>query len=77
MANRRECRTGARKRLGTRRVATSTRARGRAPSVNGKSVVGAIEAPNGTNRVYYGEMEYQDDGMTSYLSTQMQVLEKK
>jgi PhoPQ-activated pathogenicity-related protein len=46
-------------------------------TVNGKSVVGAIEVPNGSNRVYYGEMEYQIDGMTFYLSTQMRVLEKK
>lgn len=48
-----------------------------AATVNGKSVVGTVEAPNGTNRVFYGEMEYQIDGITFYLSTQMRVMEKK
>jgi PhoPQ-activated pathogenicity-related protein len=48
------------------------------PTTNGKgSIVGAIDAPNGSYRVFYGEMEYQLDGMTYYLSTQVRVLEKK
>jgi len=46
-------------------------------TMNGKSVTGTIDVPNGNYRVYYGEMEYQIDGMTFYLSTQMRVLEKK
>ncbi len=46
-------------------------------TIHGKSIVGTIEAPNGSNRVFYGEMEYQIDGMTFYLSTQIRVLERK
>jgi PhoPQ-activated pathogenicity-related protein len=45
--------------------------------INGKSTVGTIEPPNGHYRVFYGEVEYQLDGITFYLSTQMRVLEKK
>jgi PhoPQ-activated pathogenicity-related protein len=48
-----------------------------AAKIDGKQVVGTIETPNGGNRVFYGEMEYEIDGLTYYLSTQMRVLEKK
>ena len=48
-----------------------------AVEVNAKSLVGTIDAPNGGYRVFFGEMEYQLDGMTYYLSTQVRVLEKK
>lgn len=46
-------------------------------TANGKSIVGTIDGPNGWHRVFYGEMEYQIDGITFYLSTQVRVLEKK
>jgi PhoPQ-activated pathogenicity-related protein len=45
--------------------------------IDGKSIVGAIDMPNGNFRVFFGEMEYQIDGLTFFLSTQMRVLEKK
>ncbi|MBI2803860.1 MAG: hypothetical protein HYX68_02630 [Planctomycetes bacterium] len=45
--------------------------------VNGKSVLGTIEPPADGFRAVYGEMEYQIDGMTYYLSTQVRVLQKK
>ena len=48
-----------------------------AATINKESIIGIIDAPNGTNRVFYGEAEYQIDGMTFYLSTQVRVLEKK
>ncbi|MBM3994598.1 MAG: hypothetical protein FJ303_10665 [Planctomycetes bacterium] len=41
------------------------------------AIVGTVNSPNGGHRVFYGEMEYQIDGMTFYLSTQMRVLDKK
>ncbi len=44
--------------------------------VNATSVVGNVER-NGGLRVFYGEMEYEIDGLTYYLSTQVRVLEKK
>jgi PhoPQ-activated pathogenicity-related protein len=46
-------------------------------TINKNSVVGSIDSPNGAYRVFYGEMEYQLDGMTYYLSTQVRVMEKK
>lgn len=41
------------------------------------AIVGAVDMPNGHYRVFYGELEYQIDGMTYYLSTQMRVMENK
>lgn len=48
-----------------------------AATANGKSIVGMLDGPNGGHRVFYGEVEYQIDGITFYLSTQVRVLEKK
>jgi PhoPQ-activated pathogenicity-related protein len=45
--------------------------------IDGKSVVGNVDMPAGNFRVFFGEMEYQIDGLTFFLSTQMRVLEKK
>ena len=45
--------------------------------MNGKAIVGAVELPAAGHRVFYAEMEYQLDGITFYLSTQVRVLEKK
>jgi PhoPQ-activated pathogenicity-related protein len=45
--------------------------------MNGDSVVGSVDPPDAGYRVFYGEMEYQIDGLTFYLSTQVRVLEKK
>jgi hypothetical protein len=44
--------------------------------VNAASIVGNVER-NGGQRVFYGEMEYEIDGLTYYLSTQVRVLDKK
>jgi PhoPQ-activated pathogenicity-related protein len=41
------------------------------------SLTALIDPPAEGFRVFYGEMEYQIDGMTFYLSTQVRVLEKK
>jgi PhoPQ-activated pathogenicity-related protein len=41
------------------------------------AITGSIALPAEGYRVFYGEMEYQVDGMTYYLSTQVRVLEKK
>ena len=41
------------------------------------SIAGSIDLPAEGFRVFYGEMEYQIDGMTFYLSTQVRVLSKK
>ena len=46
-------------------------------AIKNDSIVGAVDVPQNSYRVFYGEMEYQIDGMTFYLSTQMRVLEKK
>jgi PhoPQ-activated pathogenicity-related protein len=40
-------------------------------------VVGMVDLPGAGYRVFYGEMEYQLDGLTYYLSTQVRVLDKK
>jgi PhoPQ-activated pathogenicity-related protein len=45
--------------------------------INETKIVGTVDGPNSGHRVFYGEMEYQIDGMTFYLSTQVRVLEKK
>jgi hypothetical protein len=45
--------------------------------MDGKAIVGAIERPAVGHRVFYGEMEYQIDGITFYLSTQVRVIETK
>jgi PhoPQ-activated pathogenicity-related protein len=46
-------------------------------TISKDAIVGKIDSPNAGCRVFYGEMEYQIDGMTFYLSTQVRVLEKK
>ncbi len=45
--------------------------------LDGKSIVGTVAEPKDGFRAFYGEMEFQSDGMTYYLSTQVRVLEKK
>lgn len=48
------------------------------PAVIGKDSVSAlVDLPAAGQRVFYGEVEYQLDGITYYLSTQVRVLEKK
>jgi PhoPQ-activated pathogenicity-related protein len=48
-----------------------------AATIDKAAVVGAIEMPKAGFRAFYGELEYQIDGMTYYLSTQVRVLEKR
>lgn len=45
--------------------------------MNGKGLVGTVDGPNGGHRVFFGEMEFQVEGLTFYLSTQVRVVEKK
>jgi hypothetical protein len=45
--------------------------------IGNKAIVGSVEMPASGYRVFYGELEYELDGMTYYLSTQVRVLEKK
>jgi PhoPQ-activated pathogenicity-related protein len=48
-----------------------------AATIRGDTMLGTIDVPDAGFRVFYGEMEYQIDGITFYLSTQVRVLEKK
>jgi PhoPQ-activated pathogenicity-related protein len=48
-----------------------------AAKIGTDAIVGTIDAPGAGCRVFFGEMEYQIDGITFYLSTQVRVLEKK
>jgi PhoPQ-activated pathogenicity-related protein len=48
-----------------------------AATVGKDAIIGTIAVPTDGYRVFYGEMEYQIDGITFNLSTQVRVLEKK
>jgi PhoPQ-activated pathogenicity-related protein len=48
-----------------------------AATIRGGVILGTVDVPDTGFRVFYGEMEYQIDGIAFFLSTQVRVVEKK